>query len=145
MNSVKNKIRKEIIKSKISVINDSLEIIRENLPDEYRDFAKLGLVKDGIYKRLEFSIEAILDICSILNSDLRLGTPSSEDNILDNLENKKIISSKVVDLIREMKGFRNVLVHKYGDIDDEKAFEAIKEGLGDFEGIIDEVEKLLDR
>jgi len=42
-----------------------------------------------------------------------------------------------------MKKFRNVLVHKYGDIDDKKAYEDIKEGLKDFEHIINEIEKFL--
>lgn len=32
-----------------------------------------------------------------------------------------------------MKGFRNILVHRYGEIYNELAFEAIKNGLSAFE------------
>ena len=32
-----------------------------------------------------------------------------------------------------MKGFRNILVHKYGVVDDELVFEMLKEKLSDFD------------
>jgi uncharacterized protein YutE (UPF0331/DUF86 family) len=69
--------------------------------------------------------------------------PESEDQILDNLKNKKIFDKKTMLLIQDMKKFRNILVHKYGEINDEQAFENIKEGLKDFETIINEIEKFL--
>jgi len=40
---------------------------------------------------------------------------------------------------------RNLLVHRYWDIDDEKVYESVKEGLGDFEGFIDAVRRFLER
>ena len=40
-----------------------------------------------------------------------------------------------------MKGFRNILVHKYGVVDDELVFEMLSEKLGDFELIIKEILK----
>ena len=100
-------------------------------------------MKDGIYKKVEFAIESVLDICNIINSDLDLGTPETEESVLDNLEKNKIFDKKVVGLIREMKGFRNILAHRYGRINDELAFENIKEGLKDFDLIIREVERVL--
>ena len=100
-------------------------------------------MRDAIYKEIEFSIELIIDICAIINSDLDLGTPETEDSIIDNLENKKILPEKIVKIIREMKGFRNILVHKYGELNDEQAFESIKDGLQDFDLIIKEIEMFL--
>jgi len=35
--------------------------------------------------------------------------------------------------VKEMKGFRNFLIHRYGKINDEVAFKDIKNGLPDFE------------
>lgn len=137
------KLRKELIKSKLSEITDNLNVIEENLPQTFEDFSDSGLIKDGIYKRIEFSIELILDICAIINSDFNLGTPETEDSILEHLGEKKIISLSILNLIKEMKGFRNILVHKYGKINDEQAFETIKNGLNDFELISTEIEKIM--
>ncbi len=137
------KLREELIKSKISQIKDTLEIVEGNLPGNFDGFNKPVLLKDAIYKKIKFSIELTLDICAIINSDLNLGTPETEDSILDNLEKKKIFNKKAVNLIREMKGFRNILVHKYGEINDKRAFETIKEGLRDFGLVIEEIESFL--
>ncbi|MBS7247722.1 MAG: HepT-like ribonuclease domain-containing protein [Candidatus Jordarchaeales archaeon] len=49
----------------------------------------------------------------------------------------------IAEEVREMKGFRKVLVHGYGEIDDGLAFEAIKNGLSVFETFILEIEKFL--
>ena len=81
----KGKLRKREIEDKIRDIIDSIMIIDENLPRELRDFLDSGLIKDGIYKKIEFSIQNIIDICNIINSDLRLGTPKTEEDIIENL------------------------------------------------------------
>ena len=69
--------------------------------------------------------------------------PSEEEELFEKLEKGKIISSGLRKTLTKMKGLRNILVHKYGEIDDKKAFENIKEGLKDFEMIIKEIEELL--
>jgi uncharacterized protein YutE (UPF0331/DUF86 family) len=140
---MKKKIRKTLVKDKIKNIIDGVNIVAENLPDNFGDFINSGLIKDGIYKKIEFSIENILDISNIINSDLDLGTPETEDSIIEHLEINKIFDKKIINLISEMKRFRNILIHKYGEINDEQAFETIKTGLGDFELIIEEIERVL--
>ncbi len=75
-------MRTEIIRTKFAEIQESLELIRENLPDSFEEFALLGLLKDGMYKRIEFSIENVFDICVIINTDHMLGIPSSDEDIL---------------------------------------------------------------
>jgi len=139
----KRKLRKELIEDKIKDILDSVNLVIENFPMDFDSFKNLGLVKDGIYKKIEFAIESIIDICYIINADLRLGTPEKEDDIFENLKVNKIFSGKMIGLIIEMKKFRNILVHKYGRIDDLRAFETIKEGLKDFEFIVKEFERFL--
>ncbi|HLC78286.1 MAG TPA: DUF86 domain-containing protein [Candidatus Nanoarchaeia archaeon] len=137
------KLRVEIIKSKIRRIIDLLEIIGENLPERYEDFKKSRITRDAVYKEIETAIECVLDICNIINSDLGLGMPETEESILDNLLRKEVLSKQAVQLIKDMKSFRNILVHKYGEIEDEQAFETIGGGLEDFNKIIIEIEKFL--
>ena len=138
-------MRKKLIENKLTQVIDDVNLVSENLPDNFNEFKVMGLAKDGIYKRLESAIESILDVCAIINSDLGLGMPEAEENILDNLEFKKIFDKKILDLIKEMKKFRNILVHRYGKINDETAFEDIKEGSKDFELIIEETERFLEK
>lgn len=142
---VKKKIRKDMILHKLKQIEENLILVEENLPSKLEDFLHLGLAKDGIYKKIEFAIENMIDVCSIINSDLALGIPADEDNIITNITKSRIISNLLANKIMVMKGFRNILVHKYGEIDDEHAFENIKQGLGDFTLFIKEIRKFLSK
>jgi len=125
-------IRTNIIKTKLKIIDENLELVKGNLPERVDEFTALGLVKDGIYKKIEASIQEIISICSIINSDLKLGIPSNRDDIIVALKNNNILSSKMAEKIKGLKGFRNFLVHRYGQINDEVAFNDIKQGLSDF-------------
>ena len=58
------------------------------------DFASLGLIKDGMYKRIEFCIQNVFDICAILDTDLRLGIPHSDEDILEIMVANGIIISQ---------------------------------------------------
>ncbi|MCK9308136.1 MAG: DUF86 domain-containing protein [Methanoculleus sp.] len=42
-----------------------------------------------------------------------------------------------------MKGFRNIVVHRYGAIDDPLAFSILKEHIGDYSLFRQEVERFL--
>lgn len=129
-------MRTEIIRTKIAEILESLELIRENLPDGFEEFASLGLLKDGMYKRIEFSIENVFDICAIINTDLRLGIPRSDEDILGILVRNGFIDDKMRTKLKGMKGFRNIIVHRYAGIDDRLSYEFLSEKLVDFEEFI---------
>lgn len=137
-------LRTDIIKNKLKVIEENLELVKEYLPKTIQKFKALGLVKDGIYKRIEASIQEVINICSIINSDLKLGIPSNRDDIISALMDTNIISKKMTEKIRQLKGFRNFLVHRYGSINDEVAFEDIKNGISDFALFREEILKFLD-
>ena len=136
-------MRKDIIKTKLKEIEESIKIVEENLPDKFEKFVKLGLIKDGIYKRMEFAIENVFDICAIINSDLELGIPSNDEDIVDNLVMNEIIDKRMKEKLKAMKGFRNILVHRYGKIDDRIAFNILKENIKDFWLFIEKIEDFL--
>src|SRR3989344_9100400 len=135
---IKKSLRKELINGKIKRITELLEVIEEHLPKEFEDFKSSRLIRDAVYKEVEGAIEYVLDVCNIINSDLLLGVPETEEDIIKHLEDKKVINKNISQIIGEMKGFRNILVHKYGEIDDEIAFEEIRKGIADFETIVKE-------
>ena len=136
-------LRTDIIKNKLKVIEENIELVKEYLPKNIQEFKALGLVKDGIYKRIEASIQEVINICSIINSDLKLGIPSNRDDIIFALMDTNIISKKMSEKIKQLKGFRNFLVHRYGNFNDEVAFEDIKNGLSDFALFREEIFKFL--
>ena len=77
----------------------------------------------------------------LINTDLQLGIPESDETIIDNLIKNKIIKKDMGETLKSMKGFRNILVHRYGRINDEIAYNIIKEHLQDFYTFIETIEK----
>ncbi len=136
-------MRKQIIETKISEILDDLSIVKENLPDEKEEFIQLGLIKDGMYKKIEFCIQNLYDICSIINTDLKIGIPEGDEIIIDNLIEKKVFNKQLGGKLKQMKGFRNILVHRYGKINDSLAYEVLKHNLDDFYDIIERIESFV--
>ena len=140
----KRDLRIELIRSKMADIEESVRLVEANLPPSFEEVSELGLVKDGIYKRMEFSIESIMDILSIINSDLRLSIPEDEEDVVENLGRNGILTQSMVDKVRRMKGFRNIIVHRYGRIDDLLAYKILKENLEDFGEFIESIELFLE-
>ncbi|UJG40424.1 MAG: DUF86 domain-containing protein [Candidatus Heimdallarchaeum aukensis] len=136
-------MRNDIIVAKLEEIEENLELISNHLPTDLEGFLNLGLIKDGIYKRLEYSIELVLDILAIINADLKLGIPDGESSVIDNIEKNKILDKEIIEKIRKMKSFRNILEHRYGKINDELVFELLKEDLEDFTIICDSIVEFL--
>jgi len=137
-------MRINMIKSKLKIIEENIDLVQKNFPNKLEEFKSLDLIKDVIYKRIEASIQEIIKICSIINSDLKLGIPSNRDDIFSTLEEKEIISKELGAKIKKMKSFRNFLVHRYGQIQDEIAYEDIKNGFDDFILFKKEILKLIE-
>jgi len=137
-------MRRAVIRTKIKEIEECVGLVEEHLPETFEEFSEMGLLKDGIYKRTEFAIEDVFDICAVINTDLELGIPGDDEEIVENLVKNNILSEEIKEKIRLMKGFRNIVVHRYGKIDDELGFEILKENLQDFYDFIEEIAAVLE-
>ena len=127
-------IRDTVIRIKLQEMSESVDMVREHLPDSVESFGRLGIIKDGIYKRIEYAIE---------NADLRLGVPGTDEDILENLVRHGVFGPEMRQSLKAMKGFRNIVVHRYGAIDDSLAFSILTERIGDFALFRQEVERFL--
>lgn len=125
-------------------MTESVDLVRRHMPESEAEFCDLGLLKDGIYKRIEYAIENVFDICAILNADLSLGIPGNDEDSVLHLIDQGILSSAMHEKLRSMKGFRNLVVHRYGTIDDALAFSILRQNVGDFSLFREEILHYLD-
>ena len=135
----------DIINIKIKEIEYSVELIRSRIPQTFEEFLKLDeLVRDGIYKRVEFIIQNILDILAIFTKYLKT-IPGDDDEIIEILIRANLIDEETGKKIRQMKAFRNLLVHRYGKIFHELAYKNIIEGFGDIYNVLEMIRKIRDK
>jgi uncharacterized protein YutE (UPF0331/DUF86 family) len=66
---------------------------------------------------LQIAIQAALDVASHIVSDRRLGEPRTNRELFDLMQRDNWLEAALANTLRNMAGFRNVLVHGYDDVD----------------------------
>ncbi len=66
---------------------------------------------------LQVAIQAALDVASHIVADDRLGEPETNRELFDLLAKAGRVPSDLAATLRDMAGFRNVIVHGYQDVD----------------------------
>ena len=66
---------------------------------------------------LQIAIQAALDVAAHIVADELLGEPRTNRELFDLMERHGWIPANLATELRRMAGFRNVLVHGYGDVD----------------------------
>ncbi len=66
---------------------------------------------------LQLAIQAALDVASHIVSDERLGEPATNRELFDRLLRRGYVSAPLAATLRDMAGFRNILVHGYDVVD----------------------------
>lgn len=136
-------IDRERILGKIDELEGYLRELEEIKPKSYEEYADSKEKKRACERLLHISIECVMDICSMIVSGLRLGIPGDEKDMLDELESKGVFPESLVKKLRGMRGFRNVLVHRYNHIDDELVFEVLEKRMKDFRDFIIRVKRIV--
>jgi uncharacterized protein YutE (UPF0331/DUF86 family) len=133
---------RERILSKVSELDGYLAELASLAPRDFEAYQRTE-TKRACERLLQIAVEAVIAICHLFVTGLRLGLPAEENDIFEKLERKGIISGTQKETLRQMKGFRNILVHEYGEIDDRIVYEAVKNRPVDFEAFKREMLKAL--
>ena len=132
-------VDRERILGKMAELDGYLNELRQILPKSFDDYVRSIEKRRACERLLQIAVEAVIDICAMLVQGLRLGLPAEEDDVFDKLAQHGVLSQKMVETLRRMKGFRNILVREYGRVDDRIVFDVAINRLGDFEDFKREV------
>jgi uncharacterized protein YutE (UPF0331/DUF86 family) len=131
--------------AEVDEIQGYLKEPRQIRPSSYEEYSTSIEKRRSTERLLQISIECVLDTCSLVASALRLGLPSSEEDLLEKIESADIFQHATMRKIKAMRAFRNILVHRYGRVDDHIVFDAITKQLTDFDTFIEETLQLTNR
>ena len=85
-----------------------------------------------VERNLQLAIQVCIDIANYIVARKKLAFPVEQENIFLILGREEIIPQKLAARIKGMVNFRNILVHDYMDIDSQKVYKILKQGLKDF-------------
>jgi len=134
----------ERILAKLDELEGYLTELHAIAPENLKEYRRIEK-KRSCERLLQLCIECVIDMCRILVSGLRLGLPADENDLFEKLNKNGIVTPSVKRLLRQMRGFRNILLHEYASVDDELVFKYGKTRLGDFEKIRKQILDILRR
>jgi len=121
---------KERIYIKIDELDQYLQEIDEIMPSSSMEYAQSLVKRRALERLLQITIDAVMDISAIMVKEMKLGLPYQEEDFLDKMSGT-VLNPDLVMKLRKMKGFRNVLVHGYSQIDNQRVYEIFTRDLGD--------------
>src|SRR5258706_272804 len=110
------------IRSRISEIRKRIirlqDIVQSTTKDDF--LSDEGIIEAAAERSLEVAIQACLDIASHIVAQLALEKPKENKDLFVILDNHNIISKDLSKKLILMSGLRNILVHEYLEIEEEK-------------------------
>lgn len=105
---------------------EELESFRPNSFEEYKNNAMMRMANERAFEKI---VEGLVDLAHLTIKELSF-PPAIEDlNSFEVLSNRKIISEDFCATLQDAKRMRNILAHRYAEINDELIFEAVTERL----------------
>ena len=124
---------KELLSRKLSRLQNYIDVLKtaEDINwQKYRDDLR---IKAFVERYLHLAIEELLDIANHFVSFYQWREPAGYRDLLLILTEHEILPREYLFVFQNMASFRNMLVHRYENIDDELVFGFFKKKLEDFD------------
>jgi uncharacterized protein YutE (UPF0331/DUF86 family) len=129
---------------KIDEMENYLRELEEYLPEQEEDYLNNGLRKRACERAFQLASENLIDICNLIISEKGFGIPANSKDSIMKLAENKILPAPLSSRLEELVGFRNLLVHQYGRVDDSRSYSFLNMELKDFYEFIEIVDKYIE-
>jgi uncharacterized protein YutE (UPF0331/DUF86 family) len=138
-----NRLNEEMVKTRAQEIRENLDKVRRytSLPDA--DFWADERNLYTVMHLLLMSIEAIAALCSHILARLARRAPASYAECFEGLRELDVVDDELSGSLVQMARFRNLLVHRYWEIEPDQVLRYARENLGDFETFLASVSRLI--
>ncbi len=134
----------ERIKDKLSELKVYIMELDEDIPEDEEEYIEDRIPRRACERTFQLACEDVLDICNLIIAGKALGLPKDNRDAIKKLSDNKIIPGKLSTRLEDMVSFRNLLVHRYGKVDDSRAYHYLKEEKDDLSEFILTIEKLIE-
>jgi len=104
-----------------------------------KDFHLYGLAE----RYLQLSCQIVLDVVDLLIIGEGCKKPADRSESISLLFNRNSISEKTASKLQGISGFRNILVHEYGEIDRKKVYKILQTQTEDLQEFKKEILKVI--
>jgi uncharacterized protein YutE (UPF0331/DUF86 family) len=122
-----------LIQRKLSEIDEYLKQIKEYEDISISDYRRQWKIQRIVERTLHLMIEVCIDIANHIISDQGLRPPMTYADTFLVLEEGGIIDKALSSRLQKMAKFRNIIVHRYEEIEPEIVISILRRNLKDFD------------
>ena len=134
---------KELINLRIDIIERNLEEMNKIVHEGKKKYLRNYRTQLAARHALLESIEACIDIGNHIIASIGLRRPEDYKDVFVVLEENKILPRNLSKRLQQMARFRNLLVHHYTKIDEERVFDILRKDVKDIVEFVKIILKLL--
>jgi uncharacterized protein YutE (UPF0331/DUF86 family) len=130
----------EEVEEKLNLIEENVRRL-EDLEINDKDF----LEYQGVKHTLQEAVEACIDVAGHIIAEEGFGRQENYAEYFEELNKRDIIDGNLSSKLQNMARFRNLVVHRYAEIESEELQEIIDKNLSDLTKFIKAVESHYDK
>lgn len=118
---------------RVAGIGSRISRLREVLPEDRAAFILDEDAQERVAFNLILAIQGLVDLAAMIAADERWPVPETMSAIFDLLAEHAVLDRAVADRLSAAARMRNLLVHRYGDVDHGIVHDAVRHDLPDLE------------
>ncbi|MBI4653683.1 MAG: DUF86 domain-containing protein [Nitrospirae bacterium] len=112
-------------------LEKALQILQQSSKISFEELTGNEVLLSAVERNLHVAIECILDIGNHIIAEKGFEIPENSGDIIRILGEEKVIPSNFAKKIKDIAGFRNILIHEYTRIDYELLYNYLLNRLDD--------------
>jgi len=138
-----NKINIERIKQFVGEVKEALHVLREYLPKSKEEILKNATILGSVKYHLIVAIQGCIDICNHLVAKKGGRAPEDYADCFNLMADLGILENDLSERLAQMARFRNLLIHLYWRVDNERVYKILSENLVDIDQFLGAVGRIL--
>lgn len=134
-----SRVDTNVVRTKAAAIRRNIERVRRlaSQPDNqfWSDERNIETIKLWLIQL----VQDAADLCNHLSVRLLNEPPESYPECFELLGEAQIIDETLAENLRKMARFRNLIVHRYWDVDDQRVLEIARTSTGDLEAFLEAI------
>ncbi len=135
----------DLIRRKLSRLNMYLDKLQPISKKSFKEYLSDAYLKYTAERLIQLIVECASDVNNHVAVETGQRPPEDYTSSFLRASEAGLISRELADRIKGSGGMRNIIVHEYMDIDDEKVYKTLPLALKDYKEYIRQVDQFLDR
>lgn len=135
----------DLMRRKLSRLNMYLEKLKPVSEKSLKEYKKDAYLRYSAERLIQLIVECASDINNHVVVERKKRPPEDYVNSFVKAAEEGLISQGLADRIKHSGGMRNILVHEYMEVDDEKVYAAMPVAIKDYKKYIKEAESFLEK